>query len=292
MGIWGAGLYQSDVATDVRDVYRDCRKLGFAGGDLAAVVLETVGVDSAKGEDGEIAHLALADLLWKDGMLSADLKQTALRLIKNSALPLGFEDEASRDKQRKMLAALAAKLGAPQPAAKAKRTPRFVEQCEFEIGEVLAYPLPQGSWALLRVIAYFTRFRGKSPICEALAWNVAAIPPAAEIARLPFMKRKGIPIPGSARKAETLKSLIDANRLPAGATWRDCEDQYLAPHIPIIRIAERDPHFRKARRLGVTSPSPRPFHSDWWVPRNGWTTWQGLPARLEMYFSEWAVDDE
>jgi hypothetical protein len=27
----------------------------------------------------------------------------------------------------------------------------------------------------------FKRFRGKSPICEALAWNIAAISPAAKI---------------------------------------------------------------------------------------------------------------
>ena len=43
MGTWGAGLYQSDVATDVRAVYRDCKKLGFSGNDLAAIVLDTVG---------------------------------------------------------------------------------------------------------------------------------------------------------------------------------------------------------------------------------------------------------
>ena len=43
MGTWGTGLYQSDVAADVRTVYRDCKKLGFSGGDFAAIVLETVG---------------------------------------------------------------------------------------------------------------------------------------------------------------------------------------------------------------------------------------------------------
>ena len=63
MGTWGTGLYQSDVAADVRTVYRDCKKLGFSGSDLAAIVLETVGAKSADSEDGQLAHLALADLL-------------------------------------------------------------------------------------------------------------------------------------------------------------------------------------------------------------------------------------
>ena len=289
MGTWGAGLYQNDVATDVRDTYRNVRKLGFSGAELAAIVLDTVGVTAAKDEDGQVAHLALADLLWGDGTLPAALKQASLRLIKESALPLRFEDDASRGKQRKMLDALAAKLSAPQPAAKAKKPP-YIEQCDFAIGEVLACPLPRGKWALLRVIAYHTRFRGKSPICETLAWNIAAIPPAAKIKNLRFLRRKNIPILGEARKEEMLKGLIDHKRLPADATWQDYVDQYIAPQIPIIRVSERDPHFHRIVRTGIDTPSERPFHGDWWVGTNAWTTWKDLWMKLEGYFSDQISD--
>ncbi len=289
MGTWGAGLYQNDVATDVRDVYRNVRKLGFSGSELADIVLGTIGIKTAKDEDGQIAHLALADLLWNDGTLPAALKQTALRLIKNPALSERFEDDASRGKQRKMLDALAAKLNAPQPAAKAHKPP-YIEQCDFAIGEVLACPLPRGKWALLRVIAHFTRFRGTSPICEALAWNIAAIPPTAKIKKLRFLRRKNIPILGEARKDEMLKGLIDHKRLPPGATWQDYVDQYVAPQIPIIRVSERDPHFHKIVRTGINTPSERPFCGDWWVGTNAWTTWKELWMRLEGYFSDTISD--
>src|SRR5688572_113623 len=262
MGTWGTGLYQSDVAADVRTVYRDCKKLGFSGSDLAAIVLETVGAKSADSEDGKLAQLALADLLCKDRMLSKALQQTALRIIKSPELPARFEDQASQNKHRKMLDALGAKLGAAAPDT-AKRKPPFIEQCDFAIGEVLAYPLPKGRWSLLRVIAYFTRFRGRSPICETLAWNIAAIPPAAKITQLRFKRQKGIPILGEAKKDEMLEGLIAFKRLPADATWQDYVDQYVAPHIPIIRVSERDPHFRKIVRTGVNTPSERPFHGDW-----------------------------
>ena len=144
MGTWGTGLYQSDVAVDVRTVYRDCKKLGFSGSDLAAIVLETVGGASVDGEDGTLAQLALADLLCKDRMLPKTLQQTALRIIKSENLSARFEDKASRTKHRMMLDALGARLGAATPDT-AKRKPPYLEQCDFAIGDVLAYPLPKGA---------------------------------------------------------------------------------------------------------------------------------------------------
>jgi hypothetical protein len=286
MGTWGTGLYQSDVAADVRDVYRDCKKLGFSGGELAAIVLETVGAESAKDEDGQLAHLALADLLARDGMLPAALMQTALGIIKSSALPARFEDAASRNKHQKMLDALAAKLSAAKPGDAKTRKPPYIEQCDFAIGEVLAYPLPRGGWTLLRVVAYRTRFRGKSPICEVLAWSIPAVPPAAKIKRLRFMRQKNIPILGELKKEEMLSGLIEHKRLPKGATWQDYVDQYTGPYIPVIRASERHPHFHKVVRTDVNTPSERPFCSDWWVARNAWTTWKDLWMKLEGHFSD------
>lgn len=284
MGTWGTGLYQSDAAADVRNVYRDCKKLGFSGSDLAAIVLETVGGTSVDSEDGQLAHLALADLLCKERMLPTALQLTALRIIKSPALPTRFEDQASQKKHRKMLDALGAKLSAATPDT-AKRKQPYIERCDFGIGDVLACPLPKGRWALLRVVAYFTRFRGKSPICEPLAWNIAAIPPAAKIKRLRFMRQKNIPILGAAKKDEMLKGLIEFKRLPAGATWQEYVDQYAAPCIPIVRVSERDPHFHKIVKTGINTPSERPFYSDWWVATNAWTTWKDLWMRLEGYYS-------
>jgi hypothetical protein len=289
MGAWGTGLYQSDVAADVRTVYRDRKKLGFSGSDLGAIVLETVGGASVDSEDGALAQLALADLLYKDRMLPKTLQLTALRIIKSENLSARFEDKASRTKHRKMLDALGARLSTAMPDT-AKRKPPYIEHCDFAIGEVLAYPLPKGRWALLRVAAYFARFRGRSPICETLAWNIAAIPPAAKIKRLRFMRQKNIPILGEAKKDETLKGLIELKRLPAGATWQDYVDQYSGPYIPIIRVSERDPHFNKLVRTGISTPSERPFHGDWWVATNAWTTWKGLWMRLEDYFSDQISD--
>ena len=43
--------HQNDGALDVQNVYRDCKKIGFRGGDLASVVLETAAVDPRRGRE-------------------------------------------------------------------------------------------------------------------------------------------------------------------------------------------------------------------------------------------------
>jgi hypothetical protein len=287
MGSWGVGLYQNDVGLDVQNTYRDCRKMGFRGGDLAGIVLETAAIGaSPEGEDEIVGYLALADLLWKDGALPADMRATALRLIEAPTLLQRWDDAGDRRKQKALLDALAKRLAAPQPVKPGRAKPPYIEQCAFEVDEILAYPYPDGAWTLLRVIAYFTRFRGKSPICEVLDREPGPIPSPDEIKDIRFKKRVGQPIWGAAKPAEQVAFLIREGRLPPGATWTDYEDQMIAPHIPIIRRSDRDPHFHRAKRLGVKVPSQRPFLGDWWVPTNAWTTWKDLPARLEEYFAE------
>jgi len=292
MGSWGVGLYQNDVGLDVRGTYRDGRKMGFRGDELAAIVLDGAAIGaSPAGEDEIIGYLALADLLWKDGMLPAEMRETALRLTAAPVLLESWEDARDRRKQAALLTSLAKRLAAPQPAAPAPGKPPYIEQCDFGIGEIIAYPHPAGAWTLLRVIAYWTRFRGRSPICEVLDRKPGALPAPAALAGIGFKRRVGQPIWGALRQEEHVAKLIEFGRLPPGATWADYEDQMIAPHIPIIRRSERDPHFHKARRLGTTVPSQRPFLGDWWVPRNAWTTWKDLPGRLEEYFGpqpEWS----
>jgi hypothetical protein len=47
MGSWGVGLYQNDVGLDVRGTYRDCRKMGFRGDELAAIVRDGAALGDA-----------------------------------------------------------------------------------------------------------------------------------------------------------------------------------------------------------------------------------------------------
>jgi hypothetical protein len=288
MGAWGAGLYQNDAALDVQSVYRDCKKIGFRGSDLASVVMETAAVDPMAGQDDSaLAHLALADLLWKDGMLPADIRQAALRIIADTSLHPHWDEATMNKKRRAVFDALAAKLASPQRPPPPARATLYIEQCDFQIGEVLAFPWPEGKWTLLNVVAYFTKFRGKSPICEVLDWRKKTIPPVALIEQLSLRRPRDAAVIGAARPDETVRELIAMGRLPAGATWKDFEDQMVFPYIPLIRMSDRDQHFHKAKRTGAKIAPRRPFLNHWFVATNAWTGWKGLPDRLENYFGHW-----
>jgi len=124
----GDRLYQSDAAPDVRGVYCDCRKLGFSGADLVSIVLETAGLATADTDDYAPAYLALADLLWKDGTLPADVKATALSLIQTAKLPERFEDAVSQRKHAAVLQDLAERLRSVSPKQAAPRKLRFLRR--------------------------------------------------------------------------------------------------------------------------------------------------------------------
>jgi hypothetical protein len=284
MGAWGAGLYQNDVALDVRGAYRDCRSLGFSGERLAALVLDMAG--AIGGEDEGVATLALADLLWRDGMLDAGRRQGALDLAVRRGGVIDFDDPALRRSHAKTLSALAVRLASPQRTPARATAGPYVEQSDFAVGEALAFPDGAGGWWLLRVVTPYTRFGGRSPVVEVLDWRGTKLPDAATVAGLAWRRLHDAVILGAARQAETLAALIDAGRLPAGAVWSDYESQMAAPHIPVIRTSERDPAWRKVVRLGVSVPPTRPFTSDWFIATNAWTRWKDLPAKLADIFGD------
>ena len=243
-GCVGRGAYQNDGALDVQSVYRDCKKIGFRDGDLASVVIETAAVDPASGQDDSApAYLALADLLWKDGMLSddhpADRAPAYRRHVAASALGRGGdEQEAARrfEALAKKLAGVAS-LAVAVTAAARHRTVRFRDRGSSRV------PLAGGQVDAADVVAYFTKFRGKSPICEVLDWRKRTIPSASAIEGLSLRKPRDAVIIGAARPDETVNG---ADRSGEASCRRDLEGFRGADglsHIPLIRMSDQRPAF-------------------------------------------------
>lgn len=286
MGVWGKGLYQNDVALDVRGFYRDGRSLGISGERLASLVLDTVG--AAGGEDLDIATLVLADLLWRDGMLDTGRRQAAIDLVtRTGGAVLDFDDSALGRGHAKALQDLARRLASPQRAPAGAAAEPYVDHSDFAVGEALAIADWTGRWWLLRVVTFYTRFGGRSPVVEVLDWRGSRLPDAATVAGLAWWRQPDAVVLGAARPEETLAAMIKAGRLPPDAVWADYESQMSAPHIPVIRTSERDPAYRKVVRLGVTVPPTRPFTSDWFIASNAWRRWKDLPAALVQCFGDW-----
>lgn len=289
MGMWGAGLYQSDVALDARGLYRDGRGLGFSGERLAALVETELG--DVEGPDAAIGRLVLAEQLWRDGWLDPPRRDAAITLA-GTIEGLEFDTASLERAHARMLATLADRLAAPQRSPRPSSAEPYVEQSELEPGEALAIADGAGRWWLLRVVTFYTRFGGRSPVVEVLDWRGTQLPDAASVEGLTWRRQADAVVIGAAHPEQTVAGLIALGRLPARARWDDYEAQMAAPHIPVIRTGDRDPGYRSMVRLGVSVPATRPFTSDWFIASNAWTRWKDLVVKLEGYYREWPGAEE
>ena len=140
MGAWGSGLYQDDVACEVRDYYIDClRDEDESAEDKTINYFQDELNDD---DDCAVVWFALADTQWKYGRLSETVKSKALEYIDNGInLQLWTEaDEKLYSKRENVLADLKKKLESPQPPK--KRIPkqrRYI--CPWKIGDVFAFQI-------------------------------------------------------------------------------------------------------------------------------------------------------
>ena len=173
MGAWGAGLYQDDVACEVRDYYIDCLR----DEDESA---EDKTIDYFQNElndddDCAIVWFALADTQWKYGRLSEMVKNRALEYIDNGInLQLWTEvDKKLYSKREKALSDLKDKLLSPMPPKKKLRKPH-VFTCSWNIGDVFAYQLKSdiarekgvyGKWLVMQKVNQADNLKnGLSPV--------------------------------------------------------------------------------------------------------------------------------
>lgn len=140
MGAWGSGLYQDDVACEVRDYYIDC--LRDEDGSAEDKTINYFQDELNDDDDCAVVWFALADTQWKYGRLSETVKSKALEYIDNGInLQLWTEaDEKLYSKRENVLANLKNKLESPQPPQ--KRIPkqrRYI--CPWKIGDVFAFQI-------------------------------------------------------------------------------------------------------------------------------------------------------
>ncbi len=142
MGAWGTGLYQDDVAMDVRDTYKDQLHRGKTGEEITQELMEDYEDLLDDMEDGPVFWFALADTQWTLGRLEDDVKERALSCLENGGDAWRWEMEgAAKVRAReKVLQKLKEKLNTPQPPKK-KVSQYRLYQCKWNLGDVYAYPL-------------------------------------------------------------------------------------------------------------------------------------------------------
>jgi hypothetical protein len=247
MGAWGTGLYSDDDACDVRDAFRDGIADGVPGKEVTDALLEEWAGLADDPEMGAVLWLALADTQSRLGRLEPRVRERALAAIDEAHdLRRWAEQPAHMRKRKAVLAQLRERLAGPQPLPRRVQR-RFVQTNDWAVGELIAYELRSGRFAILRVVGHDEDGRGaRVPYVEALDWRGA---PGA------------LPGPGC----------LDALR-PLQANGNK--------QIFIVQLTGREYPASRVRRLGGSSPaSPSPRDRSFLL-----TSWRNMDASLAHWF--------
>ncbi|MBR6051704.1 MAG: hypothetical protein IKP68_10960 [Clostridia bacterium] len=139
MGVFGTGLYDNDIALDVKDMYEDFMKKNKTYDEIVEAIEKESSVLSGNSLDYCVFWIALADTEWEWGRLSDDVLKKAKDVILNGAdLYLWNGDDVSQAARKKELDRVLKKIESPQPPLKKVKHSRLFK-CEWKIGDTFAY---------------------------------------------------------------------------------------------------------------------------------------------------------
>lgn len=141
MGAWGVKLYQDDVACDVKEEYIEALKKGISNEEITKKLIEEY-TSYEDEEEESVFWFALADIQWKYGRLLKEVKNNAIKFIDEEVdLERWKENSKLLEKRKRVLLELKEKLNMPQPPEKKVKGNEKPYKCEWQIGDVFAYPL-------------------------------------------------------------------------------------------------------------------------------------------------------
>ena len=149
MEAWGTGMYQADIAEDMKETFKEKITYGKDGKkyekeELIEEMIEEYRMEFEDKEERTTAVLVLTDLLWKEGILPEEIKKEALEIIDTKEDLKKWElNKKEYRKREKILEKFKAKLNGPMPEEKKRRIKKKPEPyiCEWEVGDRIAYQL-------------------------------------------------------------------------------------------------------------------------------------------------------
>jgi hypothetical protein len=142
MGAWGTGLYQDDVAEDIKTDYIKFLKEGKTNQEAYNILTEENQMIINDVEDGPVFWFALADTQWKLGRLMPFVKEQALKYIEEGIDLHKWKEWGSPFLKRriKVLDQLKDRLMSTMTAEKKVPTYKYYK-CSWNIGDTYAYRL-------------------------------------------------------------------------------------------------------------------------------------------------------
>lgn len=118
MGTWGTGIYQNDVAEDVKDLYIGYLKSGKSDDEALQLLLDKFENEINDPDDSLDFFFSLADTMWKKGRLTEDIKNKALNNIDIDLNSWKWETKTEHRQRAKKLEELRKRLESPMPERK------------------------------------------------------------------------------------------------------------------------------------------------------------------------------
>lgn len=202
MGAWGAGIFSDDLALDVRDDYRELIGAGHEGPEATRLLMEKYRGTIEDPEQSSVFWLALAATQWKTGRLEDWVKEKALQIIDSGEDLEKWKDSLCQydrnilRRRQAVLLKLREQLCSPQrPPVKIKKP--YIQTCSFHPGEVLAYRLLSGRYALFLVVEVERMSNGgAAPVFCVLDWCGEELPDVSQISQISRFKAfPGVSVP-------------------------------------------------------------------------------------------------
>jgi hypothetical protein len=142
MGAWGPGLYQDDVAQDVKEDYVKLLKTGKTNQEATDKLIEDYQMTINDFDDAPVFWFILADTQWKLGRLLPNVKEQALRYLESEDDLKKWENQnkANYKYRIKVLSELKDRLNSPMPAEKKIALYKYF-RCSWNVGDTYAYRL-------------------------------------------------------------------------------------------------------------------------------------------------------
>jgi hypothetical protein len=204
MGTWGPGLYQDDIAEDVKTEYIDMLKSGGESLDITQEIIDRNREIIDDEDEAPVFWFSLADTQWQYGRLTDEVKEKALHFLDMGSDWQRWRQEnpGMANKRKEVLEKLRLKLYSTQPKIKKITQPRLY-RCEWKINDVYAYLLENDlaktsglyhHYALLHKIDEYRWYPGHIiPIVRLKVTKEASLPDGmSEINELAYLPTGGI----------------------------------------------------------------------------------------------------
>ena len=215
MGAWGTGIYSNDVAEDVKDTYIGLLKSGKSDDEALNDLISDFNDEIDDEEDTLDFYFALADVMWKYGRLTEEIKKRALDNIEID-LKCGRWTTKQELKQReKKLSELKAKFDSPMPERK-KVSIHKPYKIGLKANDIFYYQLPEiNKWVTNNGDVYteeFEKYAGKFIIVYVMYitqkdWQIKGIPDEMAMCRM-FLTDEKPESPDCILTAETINCMF------------------------------------------------------------------------------------